>query len=142
MPLRRNILLFHSGIALGDFVVAWPLALGLGRVFAQSRVFYMYHGAEGAAGQERRFALTGPMLKTAGITFFRSTRTPGAGIEAAGRGTVDYQLRERSGGSLGQECKGAGLDPILVTLATIPPEGFSGHVAGHRASTTQAVARA
>lgn len=40
MPLRRNVLIFHSG-ALGDFVLSWPLALAFGRLFAQSRIFYV-----------------------------------------------------------------------------------------------------
>src|SRR3954465_11910851 len=38
--LRRNVLIFHSG-ALGDFILTWPLALALGRLFPQSRVFYV-----------------------------------------------------------------------------------------------------
>jgi ADP-heptose:LPS heptosyltransferase len=44
--LRRNVLIFHMG-ALGDFVLNWPLALALGRVFAQSRVIYLTHGQKG-----------------------------------------------------------------------------------------------
>jgi ADP-heptose:LPS heptosyltransferase len=40
MNLRRNILIFHQA-ALGDFVLTWPLAMALGRVFAQSRVIYV-----------------------------------------------------------------------------------------------------
>jgi ADP-heptose:LPS heptosyltransferase len=44
--LRRNVLIFHLG-ALGDFVLSWPLALALGRVFAQSRVIYVTHGQKG-----------------------------------------------------------------------------------------------
>ena len=35
--LRRNVLIFHSG-ALGDFVLSWPLAMALGRLFPQSRI--------------------------------------------------------------------------------------------------------
>ena len=37
---RRYILIFHQA-ALGDFVMTWPLAMALGRVFAQSRVMYV-----------------------------------------------------------------------------------------------------
>jgi heptosyltransferase-3 len=50
MGLRRNILIFHQG-ALGDFVVTWPLALGLGRVLAQSRIFYVAAGEKGALAE-------------------------------------------------------------------------------------------
>jgi ADP-heptose:LPS heptosyltransferase len=51
MALRRNILVFHQG-ALGDFVVTWPLALGLARAFAQSRIFYMTAGQKGALAEK------------------------------------------------------------------------------------------
>jgi ADP-heptose:LPS heptosyltransferase len=43
---RRNVLIFHSG-ALGDFILTWPLALSLGRLFPQSRVFYVTHRQKG-----------------------------------------------------------------------------------------------
>jgi ADP-heptose:LPS heptosyltransferase len=46
MVLRRNVLIFHAG-ALGDFVLNWPLALAAGRLFPQSRVFYITHAEKG-----------------------------------------------------------------------------------------------
>src|SRR5215213_3534079 len=49
--LRRNVLIFHSG-ALGDFVLTWPLALALGRLFPQSRIFYVTHGQKGALAEK------------------------------------------------------------------------------------------
>src|SRR5438067_1389585 len=44
--LRRNVLIFHSG-AMGDFILTWPLALALGRLFPQSRIFYVTHRQKG-----------------------------------------------------------------------------------------------
>lgn len=44
--MRRNVLIFHLG-ALGDFVLTWPLALALARLYPQSRVFYVTHGDKG-----------------------------------------------------------------------------------------------
>jgi ADP-heptose:LPS heptosyltransferase len=43
---RRNVLIFHLG-ALGDVVLTWPLALALGRLYPQSRIFYVTHGQKG-----------------------------------------------------------------------------------------------
>jgi ADP-heptose:LPS heptosyltransferase len=43
---RRNVLIYHVG-ALGDFVLTWPLALALARLYPQSRVFYITHAAKG-----------------------------------------------------------------------------------------------
>ncbi len=42
----RNVLIFHNG-ALGDFVLNWPLALAAGRLFPQSRVFYVTPSGKG-----------------------------------------------------------------------------------------------
>lgn len=44
--MKRNVLIFHLG-ALGDFVLTWPLALALGRLYPQSRIFYVTHRGKG-----------------------------------------------------------------------------------------------
>jgi heptosyltransferase III len=44
--LARNVLIFHAG-ALGDFVLTWPLALALGRLYAQSRIVYVTAAGKG-----------------------------------------------------------------------------------------------
>jgi heptosyltransferase-3 len=48
--LARNVLIFHTG-ALGDFVLSWPLGLALGRLFPQSRVFYVAQKQKGALAE-------------------------------------------------------------------------------------------
>jgi ADP-heptose:LPS heptosyltransferase len=40
MIFRRNVLILHQG-ALGDFIVTWPLAMAMGRMFPQSRIIYI-----------------------------------------------------------------------------------------------------
>jgi len=49
--LRRNVLIFHQA-ALGDFVVSWPLALALGRLYAQSRILYVTAGEKGKLAEK------------------------------------------------------------------------------------------
>jgi ADP-heptose:LPS heptosyltransferase len=44
--LRRNVFIFHAG-ALGDFVVTWPLAVALGRLYPQNRIIYVTHKQKG-----------------------------------------------------------------------------------------------
>ncbi len=44
--LRRNVLIFQLG-GLGDFVLTWPFALAMGRIYPQSRVIYVTHGQKG-----------------------------------------------------------------------------------------------
>jgi ADP-heptose:LPS heptosyltransferase len=48
--LRRNVLIFHSG-ALGDFIVTWPMALALARLFPQSRIYYVTQSQKGALAE-------------------------------------------------------------------------------------------
>jgi len=40
------VLIFHQA-ALGDFIVTWPIAVALGRIFAQSRVSYITAAGKG-----------------------------------------------------------------------------------------------
>ncbi len=44
--LRRNVLIFHQA-ALGDFLLTLPVAMALGRVLAQSRIFYVTSSQKG-----------------------------------------------------------------------------------------------
>lgn len=39
-------MIFHSG-ALGDFILTWPLAIALGRLYPQSRIYYITAGQKG-----------------------------------------------------------------------------------------------
>lgn len=44
--LKRYVLILHQG-ALGDFVVTWPMLMGLSRAFAQFRVVAVTHAQKG-----------------------------------------------------------------------------------------------
>lgn len=46
MALLRNVLIFHAG-ALGDFVLSFPVALALARLYPQSRVRYVTSASKG-----------------------------------------------------------------------------------------------
>src|SRR3954447_5041861 len=46
LMLRRHVLIFHQA-ALGDFVVTWPIAVALGRLFPQSRISYITAASKG-----------------------------------------------------------------------------------------------
>src|SRR5258706_6087150 len=51
MLARRNVLIFHLG-ALGDFLLTWPIALALGRLHPQSRIFYVTHAGKGRLAEQ------------------------------------------------------------------------------------------
>ena len=44
--LRRNVLIFQAG-GLGDFILTWPFAVGIGRIYPQSRIIYVTHQQKG-----------------------------------------------------------------------------------------------
>jgi ADP-heptose:LPS heptosyltransferase len=44
--LRRNVLIFQTG-GLGDFILTWPFAIGLARIYPQSRIIYVTHSQKG-----------------------------------------------------------------------------------------------
>ena len=48
--LRRNVLIFHAG-ALGDFVLTWPFAVAMARIYPQSRVTYVTASEKGRLAQ-------------------------------------------------------------------------------------------
>jgi len=47
---KRNVLVLHSG-ALGDFILAWPLLLALGRLHPQSRIIAVTHASKGVLAE-------------------------------------------------------------------------------------------
>lgn len=47
----RNVLVFHSG-ALGDFVLTWPILLGIARIMAQCRVIVVTAGDKGRLAEQ------------------------------------------------------------------------------------------
>ncbi|HEY8666362.1 MAG TPA: glycosyltransferase family 9 protein [Tepidisphaeraceae bacterium] len=51
MELLRNVLIFHAG-ALGDFILSWPLAAALGRLYPQSRIIYVTAKSKGALAEK------------------------------------------------------------------------------------------
>ncbi len=51
MIFRRNVLILHQG-ALGDFVLTWPLALAMGRMFPQSRIIYVSPSSKGKLAEK------------------------------------------------------------------------------------------
>jgi ADP-heptose:LPS heptosyltransferase len=130
MALRRNILIFHQG-ALGDFIVTWPLALGLARVFAQSRVFYVTAGQKGALA-EKALRVESVDVEGRWHQLFSSDPKlpePAARLLAGAQHIINFvsgpeDLWARNVRAIAPEAS-------LVTVSTVPPDSFSGHVTGH-----------
>jgi heptosyltransferase-3 len=76
--LRRNVLIFHSG-ALGDFILSWPLALALGRIYAQSRIIYVAASEKGALA-ERALRIDSTDVETGWHHLFSASGEPPANV--------------------------------------------------------------
>jgi hypothetical protein len=130
MALRRNILIFHQG-ALGDFIVTWPLALGLARVFAQSRIFYVTTGQKGALA-EKALRVESTDVESGWHQLFSSDPRlpePAARLLSGAHQVINFvsgleDLWARNVAKLAPEAS-------LITLSTVPPESFSGHVSAY-----------
>jgi ADP-heptose:LPS heptosyltransferase len=127
MALRRNILVFHQG-ALGDFVVTWPLALALGRVFAQSRIFYVTAGQKGALAEKALRLESSDIENGWHHLFSQEPRLPDAAAKLldGAQQIISFisgpdDLWARNVGTLAH-------DVPLITLATTPPDDFAGHI--------------
>jgi len=130
-PLRRNILLFHAG-ALGDFVVTWPLAVAMARVYPQSRVFYVSQRGKGLLA-ERALRLESVDSESGWHAMYTvgggALPEPQARLMAGAHSVVSFVsgADDAFGGNVARLAPGANYLPLAVT----PPAGFSGHVSGY-----------
>jgi ADP-heptose:LPS heptosyltransferase len=125
--LRRNILLFHQG-ALGDFVVTWPLALGLARAFAQSRVFYVTASQKGALAEK---ALRVESVDAEGGWHQLFSQEPQLPERAAKLLAGAQQIISFTSGPddlWARNIRKLAPEALLITLSTIPPDEFTGHI--------------
>jgi ADP-heptose:LPS heptosyltransferase len=127
MALRRNILVFHQG-ALGDFIVTWPLALALGRVFAQSRIFYITAGQKGALA-EKALRLESTDVENGWHQLFsQEPKLPEAAAKLLDGAQQVISFVSGPDDLWGQNVRKLEPGVPLITLSTIPPDDFSGHV--------------
>jgi ADP-heptose:LPS heptosyltransferase len=124
---RRNILLFHQG-ALGDFIVTWPLALGLGRAFAQSRIFYVTSGQKGALAEKALRVECADIESGWHQLFSDDPKLP----EPAQRLLTGAQCVIGFVGSAetawATNVKAMAPQATLITISTTPPAEFAGHI--------------
>jgi ADP-heptose:LPS heptosyltransferase len=123
----RNILIFHLG-ALGDFIVTWPLALALARLYPQSRVFYVTHGQKGALA-ERVLRVESLDIELGGWhrLFSATPDLPAPAAKAlAGAHTV-VSFLSTPDDQWSRNVKAANPEANLLTIGTSAPEDFAGH---------------
>ena len=126
MALLRNILLFHQG-ALGDFVLTWPIALGLARIHPQSRLFYVTHAGKGKLA-ERVLGVESIDAEAGWHPLFGDGRTLGerqSRMLAASHSIVGF-LSSKQTAWVENIRRHAPQAEVLVVDPT-PPDSYAGH---------------
>jgi heptosyltransferase III len=130
MPPGRNILVFHAG-ALGDFLITWPLALALARIYPQSRLFYVTQRGKGLLAErvlrvESVDAEAGwhPMFAPAAVL-----PEPQAKLLAGAHSVVSFV--STGDDAWAQNVRRLAPSAELTTLVVSPPADFTGHVTDH-----------
>ena len=127
MTLRRNILLFHQG-ALGDFVVTWPLALGLGRVFAQSRLFYVTGGQKGLLAEKALRVECSDVEAGWHHLFSQEPKLPEPAARLLAGAQLVLSFVSGPDDLWATNVRTTNPQATLVTLSTALPQGFGGHI--------------
>jgi len=124
--LRRNVLIFHSG-ALGDFVLSWPLALALGRIYAQSRIIYVTGGQKGALA-ERALRIDSADIEGGWHHLFSINAAPPANILRMLEGShAIFSFVAEEDSIWAANVKKLAAHAKLFFINPNPPPGFSHH---------------
>ena len=129
MAVGRNILLFHQG-ALGDFIVTWPLALGLARVFAQSRTFYITAAQKGLLAEKVLRIESSDVENGWHHLFSENPRLPDSALKLLVGAQLIVSFVSGSADLWAKNVRRLSPDAPLITLGTVPPENFAGHITG------------
>lgn len=130
MATGRNILIFHSG-ALGDFVLTWPLALALGRLHPQSRLFYVTHAGKGALA-EKVLRLESADAEAGWHALYAEDAEPpekASRLLAAAHSIVSFVGGPDDAWARNVHRLAPGANILPLTLA--PPADYDGHVCDH-----------
>ncbi len=124
---HRNVLIFHSG-ALGDFILTWPLAVALGRLLPQSRIFYITHGQKGKLA-ERVLGIESADIESGWHQLFAEPASlpgPAARLLAGAQWVFSFVAGEGSAWARNIACVAPAAR--LVCLSQSPPGGYGGHL--------------
>src|SRR5690348_16618729 len=127
MNLKRNVLIFHLG-ALGDFIITWPVALTMARLFPQSRIFYVTHGQKGALA-EKALRIESIDIEAGWHQLFSDDAelpAPAARALAGAHTIISFLAKgdEKWAGNV----RRANPSANLISLTTSAPDDYAGHI--------------
>ena len=138
MALRRNVLIFHQA-ALGDFIVTWPLALAMGRMFAQSRIIYVTHSSKGKLAEKVLGVESADMEQGWHLLHAADALLPETNLKMLGGANLIVSFVSSAGDVWEQNVQRLAPEAKLIQLATNPPrdvgavkaDAVLGALAGH-----------
>ena len=141
--LRRNVLIFHTG-ALGDFILAWPLAMAAGRLFPQSRIICVTHAQKGVLAEKALRVEWADIEGGWHRLFSDGELPPPAGKTLAGAHTI-FTFLGQPNDDWSRNVRAINPEVNLHYLRTQPPANFAGHASEYlleSLSSTPAVQKA
>ncbi len=128
--LRRNVLIFHSG-ALGDFVLNWPLAMALGRIYAQSRVMYVTASQKGKLA-EKVLRIDSVDVESGWHHLFAADAKPPENVAKLLQGShAIFSFVAESDSAWAANVRRIAPEAKLLCAPQNPPAKFAGHVSEH-----------
>ena len=125
--MRRNVLIFHSG-ALGDFILTWPLAVALGRLLPQSRIFYITHGQKGKLAEKVLGIESADIESGWHHLFAESASLPGPAARLLDGAQWVFSFVASEGSAWARNIARLAPAARLVCLSQSPPGGYSDHL--------------
>ncbi len=126
MHLRRNVLIFHQG-ALGDFVLSWPLAMALGRLYPQSRVIYVTQAQKGALAEEALRVDSADIEGGWHGLYAEGVALPKPALRLLTGAHAIFSFVASPGDEWSNQVAHRADKADLHLLAPRPPEGYAGH---------------
>jgi heptosyltransferase-3 len=127
MDLKRNVLIFHLG-ALGDFVITWPIALTMARLFPQSRIFYVTHSQKGALA-EKALRIESIDIEAGWHQLFSDDpELPAASARALAGAHTIISFLANGNDKWTANVRRANPQANLISLTTSAPDDFAGHI--------------
>lgn len=125
VPLRRNVLIFHQA-ALGDFIVTWPLAMAMGRMFAQSRIIYVTHSSKGKLAEKVLGVESADVEQGWHLLHAADAVLPETNLKMLGGANLIVSFVSSPGDVWEQNLQRLAPEAKLIQLATNPPANVGG----------------
>jgi hypothetical protein len=125
VTVRRNVLIFHQA-ALGDFIVTWPLAMAMGRMFAQSRIIYLTHASKGKLAEKVLGVESADGEQGWHLLHAADAMLPETNLKMLGGANLIVSFVSSAGDVWEQNVRRLAPEAKLIQLATNPPRNVGG----------------